>query len=121
MTRVKGFTLVELMVVIALLTIIATVAIPSLSTLMRDNRTEAQAEELNALLQYARSEAVTRKTPTEVTVDTSNGEVEVKSGGTLLRTSTINLDHSTLSVSVASVGYYPNGTANTPDFQALLC
>jgi type IV fimbrial biogenesis protein FimU len=51
----KGFTLVELMIVIALLVILSVIAVPGFNTLVRDNRIQSQAEEFNALLQYARS------------------------------------------------------------------
>src|SRR5690606_36369660 len=119
MNRIKGFTLVELMVVIALLAIMAAIAIPNFTSLMKANRTEAQAEELNALFQYARSEAVIRKTNIEIKPDSATGKVEVLQGSTVLRTSTLN-NQVTLSPSAAKLEYRPNGTANPANFSAII-
>lgn len=56
----KGFTLVELMVVIAIVAIISAIAIPSLSAFISSTRFSAQANDLVAAVSYARSEAVKR-------------------------------------------------------------
>lgn len=57
-----GFTLIELMVTIALLGIFAAIAIPSFSTLINNNRTQAASNEVFGLLQYARSIAAQDRT-----------------------------------------------------------
>ena len=124
MTRFKGFTLVELMVVLAILAIVAFIAVPNLSTLIRDNRAESQAEELNSLLQYARSEAVIRKIDTFVIMNTSTGVVEVRAGsaaGTKLRASTLQTNNITFAANPTQVGYRFNGTATPANFRALFC
>ena len=121
MTRFKGFTLVELMVILALVAIIAAIAVPNFNNLVKNNRLEAQAEELNALLQYARSEAVIRKVTTTVTLDDDTGEVDVAAGGSTLRSTTLSLGNITLSASQTSVSYTPNGTASPADFAAVFC
>lgn len=56
----EGFTLIELMVTIAILAIVIGVAIPSFTSQIRNNRSAALAEELATALNYARSEAVKR-------------------------------------------------------------
>lgn len=54
----KGLTLIEIMVTLAVLAIVLTVAIPSFSSLVIGNRLTAQANELLAGLSLARAEAI---------------------------------------------------------------
>jgi type IV fimbrial biogenesis protein FimT len=64
--RSAGFTLPELMAVIAIMVTIATFAAPSMGSLLAGQRAKAAASELFAALVRARSEAVKRNT--EVTL-----------------------------------------------------
>ncbi|GAB1407093.1 hypothetical protein MASR1M8_10120 [Thermomonas brevis] len=56
--RGKGFTLVELMVTVAVLAIVATLAVPSFNNLIRGNRLVSSANEMVTLLQTARAAAI---------------------------------------------------------------
>lgn len=56
----RGFTLVELMVTVAVVAILATVAAPNFSALIEDQRVTSQINDLVGSLQLARSEAVKR-------------------------------------------------------------
>lgn len=60
MGNFHGFTLIELIVVVALVAIGATIAVPSLQSLIRNNRVTAQTNEFIGALSFARSEAVKR-------------------------------------------------------------
>ena len=53
----RGLTLVELLVVIAVIAIVSTIAYPSLQNLVRDGRVVSQANELAAMITYAHSQA----------------------------------------------------------------
>ncbi len=55
-----GFTIIELLVVIVVFAIGATIAIPSYQSLIRSNRMTVQVNELVADIHYARSEAIKR-------------------------------------------------------------
>jgi len=68
--RQRAFTLVELLVVIAVGAILAMVAIPSLRTTMQNNRLDTVSNQFAAMLSMARSEAV--KLGQSVTVQSAN-------------------------------------------------
>ncbi|MDP1864033.1 MAG: GspH/FimT family pseudopilin [Thiobacillus sp.] len=70
-TKQIGFTLIEMMITIAVLAILLSIAIPSFQTLMLDNRIAAQANQLITAFNYGRSEAVKRAAP--ATVCPTNG------------------------------------------------
>lgn len=55
-----GFTLVELLVTVAVIGILAVVAVPSMTAVINANRVATAAGELTATMQIARSEAVRR-------------------------------------------------------------
>lgn len=60
---ISGFTLVELMVVIAIAAIVATIAVPSMSRWIASQRLQMRAEQLVTLFQFSRSEAMRLNTP----------------------------------------------------------
>ena len=122
MQRVKGFTLVELMIVVALVAITATIAVPNFNNLIQNNRVQSQAEDLNALFQYARSESAIRKRSVTVSIDDSTGEVVVSAGdGSVLRDTTLDLKAIGLAASHDSLTYRPNGTSSVTNFRGLIC
>lgn len=56
----RGFTLIELMVVIAIVAIVSLVALPNFQQLIRSNRVATQTNEMVASLSLARTEAIRR-------------------------------------------------------------
>jgi type IV fimbrial biogenesis protein FimT len=65
----KGFTLLELMVVLAIAGVLAAIAIPTMSDFMRNSRITAAANDVMAALHFTRSESIKRRQP--VTLCTS--------------------------------------------------
>lgn len=75
----NGFTLIELMVVIAIVAILASIAYPSFRTLILNNRITSQTNSLLGVLQLARSEAVTNRVTTRVCGSTDNSNCDTNS------------------------------------------
>lgn len=67
--RWSGFTLLELMVVLAIAGVLAAIAIPAMSNFVRNSRITAAANDVMAALHFTRSEAIKRRQP--VTLCTS--------------------------------------------------
>jgi type IV fimbrial biogenesis protein FimT len=65
--RQRGFTLIELMVVVAIAAILLTLAAPSFTGYMNKKRVEGVAAELATDIQFARTEAVVRNAPVRIT------------------------------------------------------
>ncbi|BCX88542.1 type IV fimbrial biogenesis protein FimT [Methylomarinovum tepidoasis] len=59
-SRATGFTLIELMVTVAMAAIVLTVGVPSFQALVKNNRLTTAANELVGALNLARSEAIKR-------------------------------------------------------------
>ena len=68
----RGFTLIEMMVVLALALVLLTIGVPSFNQIIKNNRLIAQANALSGLLASARSEAITQRAVVTV-CGSSNG------------------------------------------------
>lgn len=79
--QIKGFTLIELIVAIAVAAILLTVAVPSLSNLIRNNRVTGQTNELVSMINFARNEAIRRNDSIDVDLiaGTDGWSAEVRS------------------------------------------
>ncbi|GAB2489221.1 Tfp pilus assembly protein FimT/FimU [Comamonas humi] len=85
--RTAGFTAIELMVVVAIVAILAALAGPSFKPLMERWRVRQVTEELQAMLYYARSEAIKRGGNITIAKASGgwSGGWQVSSGGTTLQ------------------------------------
>ncbi|MCL5801586.1 MAG: GspH/FimT family pseudopilin [Gammaproteobacteria bacterium] len=117
MKKNHGFTLVELMITLAVVAILATVAVPSFMAFIQNNRITAQTNDLVTALNIARSEAIHRNSATTV-CSSSDGATCVGSwdSGWLVRvgtTGTVLSVHEALSggstlAAPATVQFQPN-------------
>lgn len=118
-TDMHGFTLVELMITLALLTIITTIAAPNFTTLIRNNQLQGKAEELKNFLEYARSLAVTNRGTYTVQINTDTPwEIKTSSAAVKrkleLNPSQVKILNTTLTNN--KLLYRANGTATAVKF-----
>lgn len=89
--RNSGFTLIELMVTIAVLAIIVGIAAPSISTQLANQRVKATANTLANALKEAKVESILRRQNIELAYDpTTSKTIKLKAGSTEISSYKIN-------------------------------
>jgi type IV fimbrial biogenesis protein FimT len=78
--RTWGFTLVELMVTIAVAMVLLVLGLPSLRTMLQNNRVSSQANELFTSLNMARSEAIKQQRNVYLTALNATSSNELGAG-----------------------------------------
>ena len=127
-SRSAGFTLIEILVTIAIAAILLALAAPSFTTMVKNNRLKAQTDGLTAALNYARNTALSQALTVEVCpignlnsttcgTNWASGWIVVSDPSgtpTLLQSHQTVAGGPTLSSSVASVLFDPRGLSTTP-------
>jgi prepilin-type N-terminal cleavage/methylation domain-containing protein len=123
MTVSKGFTLVELMVVIGIIAFITAIGVPTFNNVIADNRLTSTSNNLMGALQIARSEAVTQHTVIKVcatnadhtgcgdSTDWSAGVLIMK-GSTVVKLIPSGNKNVTVASSRNDIEYQGNGTTS---------
>lgn len=110
----SGFTLVEMVITVAVLAILTAIAIPNYQRFVIESRMTAQANELITALHLARSEAVKRNAPVSVSAkdgDWASGWEVVDAGGNVLRDFGALKDGSSLDSDADTITFQSNGQA----------
>jgi type IV fimbrial biogenesis protein FimT len=87
--RLAGFTLVEILLVVAVLAVLLSAGIPAFTDFVRDQRVKTASFDLFSTLVHARSEAIMRNatvTVAPVSAQWTNGWTVTDAGGTVIRT-----------------------------------
>lgn len=81
--RSYGFTLIEMMITIAVMSLLLMLGLPSMNTWLQNSQLRASAEAMQAGLQLARAEALRRNAPVRFQlVDTLTGACALAGNGT---------------------------------------
>ena len=120
----RGFSIPELMLVLAIAAVMAALAVPNFNSLLVNNRMTAEVNNMVGVLNVARSEAVRRGQPVEVCASTNqstcngganweNGLI-ARAGGTVIRVVEEFPNNFTLRSAqfVNSVTFQPNAFTN---------
>ena len=100
----SGFTLIELMVTIAVLAIIVGIAAPSISNQLANQRVKATVSLIESALKEAKAESIIRRQDIRVVYNASNTPrtITIQDPNAVLNTYNIN-DKSTISITPSSV------------------
>lgn len=122
MRKIQGFTLIELMVTIAVLGIIATMAAPSFGNMMTQQNLKKSTNELIGVLQEARSKAVLERRNVKIELKSVEAPTRVANTDTTLNWMPYG-STTLLSSSATEITYGFNGgvVGATTDTTFILC
>ena len=114
----RGFTLLELLLVLAIAAMAAAIVIPSLPGALDSSRLRGSAGEVRATLNLARTLAVSESRSRYVAFDLDNGEYGIGGDNVTwrlpekIRIASVRLGDSTADRGTVRVRFYPDGSAD---------
>ncbi len=112
----RGFTLIELIIVLAIVAILVVIGVPSMNEMIVNQKVRGTANDLLMDLSYARSEAIKRNANVELVragADWTGGwSVRIVTGGAVIRVQPAIKGVSSCGATVANVTFGPDGRSS---------
>lgn len=116
----KGFTLIELMIVIALIAVIASFAVPQFGRMIESNRVISTTNSIVGLINFSRSEAIRRGERVTVTAQNDTLATTLTSDNSVIRQ--IEEAEGNISITDAAITFRANGlTTSAGDTTFTVC
>ncbi|MBQ4839476.1 MULTISPECIES: GspH/FimT family pseudopilin [Pseudoalteromonas] len=111
-SKQRGVTLIELLVCVALVAVLASLAMPSVITYIKQDRVDSNVHLLNSAYQFARSEAVKREQTVKLVKQNSQWLVNTMVDGKEATLRTFTIEHESIYVGLVDREVRSTGELN---------
>jgi len=109
--KIKGITLIELLIVIAIIAIVFSIALPAFSKWRLSYNIESDMKEIKAILQEARMQAFTKKIDLYIILSGNTISLCKDNTGTdCIKTSELNYSYGNQTIGISKRGIFTNQT-----------
>lgn len=107
-----GFTMIELVITVGIVGIMSLLAAPAVSDFIKQERLLTNANQLNAIYKYARSEAVKRSQTVNLVRDDTSWLVQVEQAGVMVTIKQFDSSHNYIAVGLVDRVVRSTGEVN---------